>query len=72
MINSAVFLTFSSSEGKDFRINYSSGFRVTCLPSDLDRECREKLLRFTPSVLGMDVLAKFEVYISKKRIELTR
>lgn len=70
MINSPVRLTFSS--GKDrHTVNYDSGFRITCIPPSTKAEDREKLLRFTPSVLGMDVLSKFDLHIDKKRVELT-
>jgi len=69
IINRLVFLTFKSGK-EEHRIRYSSGFRVTCIPLDVSREEREKLLRYTPSVLGMDILRNFETRISKRKVEL--
>jgi len=70
IINRLVFLTFKSGK-EEHKIRYSSGFRVTCIPPNVTREEREKLLRYTPSVLGMDILNKFETRISKRKVELT-
>lgn len=71
MINRLVTLTFSSGS-QEHKINYSSGFKVICIPSGVSREERERMLRFTPSVLGMDVLlAKFKVYVDERKVELT-
>lgn len=70
MINRLVTLTFQSSEG-EHKIKHSSGFRVICIPSNVTRETREKLIRYTPSVLGMDILSKFDVFVGKKKVELT-
>lgn len=69
MINRLVILTFKSDK-KEAKIRYSSGFRVICIPTDLDKNVREKMLRYTPSVLGMDILTKFEVYLNKRNVEL--
>jgi hypothetical protein len=69
MINRLVTLTFKSDDG-EYKIQYSSGFRVVCFPQHIPSEQREKLLRFTPSVLGMDILSKFEVPVNKKKVEL--
>jgi hypothetical protein len=69
IINSTVYLTFGSDEQKH-RIAYSSGFSVVCVQPEKTSEEREKLLRFTPCVLGMDVLSNFEVHIYKNRVEL--
>jgi hypothetical protein len=62
---------FGGSFKKEHKIKYSSGFRVVCIPPNIESEEREKLLRYTPSVLGMDILAKFEIYINKDKVELT-
>jgi len=69
VINSVVYLTFGSGDQKH-RIAYSSGFKIVCVPPDKTPAEREKLLRFTPCVLGMDVLGNFEVHIYKNRVEL--
>ena len=69
MINRLVTITFKSNK-KEHKIKYSSGFRVVCIPPNIESEEREKLLRYTPSVLGMDILAKFEIYINKDKVEL--
>jgi hypothetical protein len=69
LINHPVNLTFESGNDR-LRINYGNGFRVNCLPADAKVEDRELMLRHTPSVLGMDVLSKFEVRIDKKKVEL--
>jgi hypothetical protein len=69
MINHSIDLIFESGDDK-FKIDYDSGFRVTCVPKDASKEDKEMMLRHTPSVLGMDVLSKFEVKIDKKKVEL--
>jgi hypothetical protein len=70
MINRLVTLTFSSGK-QEYRINYNSGFKVICIPTDVTREIREKLLRHTPSVLGMDILLqKFNAYVDEQKVEL--
>lgn len=70
IINRLVILTFKSNK-EEHKIRYSSGFRVTCIPPNTTSEEREKLLRYTPSVLGMDILCKFKMYMSKNKVELT-
>jgi hypothetical protein len=69
MINCPVKLTFGNEQ--KYTVPYDSGFRVVVIPNEIDRQQREKLIRYTPSVLGMDVLQKFKVYIDKKKVELT-
>ncbi|MEA2066334.1 MAG: hypothetical protein U9O65_04470 [Thermotogota bacterium] len=69
MINRLVTLTFKFGEN-EHKVKYSSGFRVICPPPHITSEEREKLLRYTPSVLGMDILAKFKVYVNKHKVEL--
>lgn len=69
MINRLVTLTFRSGED-EHTTKYSSGFRVVTAPPNISREEREKILRYTPSVLGMDVLSKFETRVTKNEVEL--
>ncbi len=69
-INHPVYLTFGSDRNRH-TITYAAGFRVTCIPPDVEEEEREKMLRYTPSILGMDLLSKFNLYLSKKKLELT-
>jgi len=68
MINRRVVLTFKSSQG-EHTISCGS-FIVVCIPPTATGEDREKMLRHTPNVLGMDILSKFKVYIEKTRFEL--
>ncbi len=69
MINKLVTLTFGP--GKEYKINYNSGFKVVCIPNGASREEREKMLRYTPSVLGMDILlAKFKIHVDEQKVEL--
>lgn len=71
MINRLATLTFRSNS-QEYKINYSSGFKVICVPPDATVEQREKILRHTPSVLGMDILlAKFKIYVDEQKVELT-
>ena len=71
MINRLATLTFRS-DNQECKISYNSGFRVICVPPDATAEQREKILRHTPSVLGMDILlAKFSIYVDDKKVELT-
>ena len=70
MINKLVTLTFGSGN-QEYRINYNSGFKVICIPSSATREEREKMLRYTPSVIGMDILlAKFKTRVDEQKVEL--
>jgi hypothetical protein len=69
MINRPVFLTFDSGKDKH-RMNYSSGLKVVCIPPGIDEKDRERYTRFTPCVLGMDILCKFETRISRNKLEL--
>ena len=71
VINRLVFLTFKYGNDK-YKMRYSQGFRVVYIPPHVGRDEREKLMRYTPSVLGMDVLTKFKVYMDKHKIVLTR
>lgn len=70
IINHPVILTFKSQKD-EHKITYSSGFQIICIPPDVTHEEREKILRYTPSVLGMDILRQFQVYVDKRKVELT-
>jgi len=70
IINHPVILTFHSDEG-NHKINYASGFQIVCIPPNATPEEKEKMRRYTPSVLGMEILGKFQVYVDKKKAELT-
>lgn len=69
MINKPVSLIFDSGKEKH-KINYSSGLKIICVPSNLKQEDRERYFRLTPCVLGMDVLRHFETCVSKDKVEL--
>jgi subtilase family serine protease len=69
MINRLVTLTFRSNN-HEYEIDYNSGFKVICIPPNATKEQREKILRYTPSVLGMDVLLKFKTCVDEEKVEL--
>ena len=69
VINKLVVLTFRSDK-EEIKIPYSSGFRVVCPPPNITDEEKEKFYRYTPSILGMDILSKFRLCISKKELEM--
>ena len=70
MMNRLVKLTFKSDKN-EHTIRFSSGFMVISIPPTVEDKYREEMLRFTPNVLGMDILVKFEVYMDKRKVELT-
>ena len=70
VINQPIHLTFGS-DNNLHRITFSSGFRVTCIPANTPSKERETLLRYTPCILGMDILSKFKLCLDKKKLELT-
>jgi len=71
MINRLVNLTFHSADtNEEYKIRYSSGFKVIVIPQETPREEREKMLRYTPSVLGMDILKRFELQLDRRRVQL--
>lgn len=70
MINHPVYLTFGSSNNSH-KITYDGGFQVVCIPPNLPPDVREKMLRYTPCVLGMDILSKFRLYLDRRKVELT-
>jgi len=68
VINKLVTLTFESKEG-NYKIKCGS-FLVICIPPNIRREEREKMIRFTPNVLGMDILRRFRTCVDKNQVEL--
>ena len=69
MINREIVLTFRS--GKDEYKTKCSSFIVICIPPSVPSEQREKMIRYTPNVLGMDILSKFKTYVDKNEVWLT-
>jgi hypothetical protein len=70
IINHPVKLRLKSSTD-EHTITYGSGFQIICIPSSATGAEREKWLRYCPSVLGMEILGKFKVYVDRKKVELT-
>ncbi|MFB0514017.1 MAG: hypothetical protein ACETVQ_00420 [Candidatus Bathyarchaeia archaeon] len=68
MINRQVILTFKSNED-EYKIKCGS-FIVTCVPPNMTGEEREKMIRYMPNVLGMDILRRFRTCVDKNRVEL--
>ncbi len=69
IINRPVHLIFGSDTNLH-KITFGSGFQVVCIPENVSPEEREQLIRVTPCVIGMDILAKFKLYVDKKKVEL--
>lgn len=69
MINRRVVLTFKSG-GAEYKIKCGS-FLVVCVPPNAKGDVREKIIRYTPSVLGMDILSRFRTSVDKNHVELT-
>lgn len=69
VVNCPVHLTFGSDKQRH-RIVVDGGLKIICIPPDKKPEERERMLQLTPSILGMDVLCKFNVHIYKRTIEL--
>jgi hypothetical protein len=67
--NRPVYLTFGSNNNLH-KITYGSGFQIVCIPSNKSSDEREKIIRYTPCVLGMDILCKFKLYLDKKKFFL--
>jgi hypothetical protein len=70
MINRPVYLTFKYLK-EEYKMTYSSGFQIVIIPATIVGEDREEMFRYTPSVLGIDVLSKFQLYLDKEKVELT-
>lgn len=68
MINREVILTFKSN--KDEHKIKRSSFLVACIPPNIMGETREKMIRYTPCVLGMDILREFRTCVTKNQVEL--
>jgi len=71
MINRPVYLTFSAVNGQTYKVNYAQGFQIVCIPAHADKDEQEKLRRYTPCVIGMDILQKFKLYVDKRKVELS-
>lgn len=72
IVNCPVRLTFGKGNSEEFCVHHDSGFRLILVPPNASKEDREKLIRTTPSVLGMDVvLEKFKLYVDRHKVELT-
>jgi len=69
IINCLVHFTFKSN-ADEHKINYSSGLRIVCIPKNVSPEDREKLIQYTPCVLGMDILRNFHTHVSKDKVVL--
>ena len=67
LLNMQVQLIFSATDGQEYRIS-QSGFTVISPPKDAPK--REEIVALSPSVLGMDILSKFDIHIYQKKIEL--
>ena len=71
VINHPVHLTFGTSNTQPLqhKINFASGFQVTCVPRNLSPDEREEIMRHTPCVIGTDILKQFKLFIDyDKRI----
>jgi hypothetical protein len=71
MINCPVKLTFGKGNSHEYCVHHDSGLRLIMIPPTVTGEDREKIIRHTPSVLGMDVIERFQLYLDKKKVELT-
>lgn len=67
-INRLVLLIFKSDD-EEHQIKRTD-FRVNCIPPNLSTEDRETLIRYTPSVLGMDVISEFKFHMENSRFYL--
>jgi len=68
MINRQVILTFSSNKD-EYKVKCGS-FIIICIPPTVTGEEREKMIRYTPNVLGMDILHRFRTCVDKNKVEL--
>ena len=68
MINRQIILTFKSKED-EYKITLGS-IQVIGVPSTITGEEREKLIRYIPNVLGMDILRRFRTCVDKNYVEL--
>lgn len=74
IINRPVHLIFDSNDSQHshHKITLGSGFQVVCIPNHLSPDEREKVVRHTPCVIGMDILKQFKLFIDvdKRKVEL--
>ncbi|MCK4822886.1 hypothetical protein KA005_44400 [bacterium] len=70
MINREVILTFQS-KNNECKIKCSK-FIVIHIPPKVSGKAREEMLRYTPNILGMDILSKFRLYLDKNQVELIK
>jgi len=68
MIDRQCELIFNT-DGGEYKVG-RSGLVVVCPPDEVEPKVREQMLRLTPSVIGMDVLNRFDIHIYKKRVQL--
>ena len=68
MINREVVLTFRSDKD-EYKVR-CGGFLVACIPPNVSGEEREKMIRYTPNVLGMDILRRFRTCVDENQVEL--
>jgi hypothetical protein len=69
LINREAILTFNGDEG-EYKVKCGGGLIVILIPPNLPAEEREELTRFTPNVLGMDILRRFRTIVEENRVEL--
>lgn len=69
IINREVDLTFKNNEG-EHKIKCGGGLLVILIPRSVSAEDREKLIRSTPNVLGMDILRRFRTVVEENQVEL--
>ena len=62
-------LIFYSTDGDQYRLK-KSGLRVITAPENIDENTRKQLVARTPSILGYDILSRFELYMNKRIVEL--
>jgi len=66
IVNRPVEIVFNTSDKESYRVS-QSGFKV--VPAEHEDEAiRKELLARTPSVLGMDILNKFQIHITRKKV----
>jgi hypothetical protein len=71
MINCPIKLTFGKGNAHEYCVHHDSGLRLIMVPPTVTGEDREKLIRSTPSVLGMDVIERFQFTIDHGKVQLS-
>ena len=69
LLNKEVGLTFYDTQGDRYRLK-KSDLHVITAPEDADEDTRRQVVARTPSVLGYDILSRFELYMNKRMVEL--